>query len=1513
MDLDLELVDVDGGRHRVRVDAGPHTRVGDVRAAVRAFHAADRAFFLGGIQLDDDSTLRDAGLVPGAVVGLGHPAAEPTTSPAATGAPGPWELAVIGGLDSGLTVPLPAGGDVRIGRGPAGGVVLNDPEVSREHAGLTITEPETVELRDLDSRNGVAWDGFRLDGPAVLREADVFQLGETVLQLRRPAHPAALLSPARGQFGSLVNRPPRIPGARAEPVFDVPAAPAEPRAFRFPVASVVLPLIAAAVMFLVMPGARYYLAFMLLSPVMLMVSAWSDRRGGRAEYRRLTAEHDQALERLDADLSAHAAESERRLRAESPDPATLLAIAEGPGGRLWERRPRDEDFLLLRCGLVDRALAARVTGGAPAVTMPTCRLVPELVDLPTLGVVGVAGPRPTVLALSRALLVQLAVLHDPDSVGLVLLTDRADATPAWEWLLWLGHLRPGATAAGGPWRLVGADPGQAETRIAELRVIIARRRAAVGGPPAGGATVDGPTVDGPAGDGRAYVVVVDGSRQARALRGFTDLLRDGPTARVYVLCLDDELEGLPDECRATLAAQGAGGSRLRVSQPGAEPVGSVLADGVSADLAGRIARALRPLRLLGSAQRAELPATVRYTELAKAASVTALARPAGPSTRILLGAGVDGPVSVDLRRDGPHALVAGTSGAGKSELLQTMVASLAQMNPPDALTFLLVDYKGGSAFTAAAALPHCVGLVTDLDGHHAHRVLDSLGAELRRRERLLAAAGARDIDELWALAERESAAGPGRTGPALPRLVVIVDEFATLVEEVPDFVPGLVGIGMRGRSLGIHLVLATQRPAGVVTPDLRANVNLRICLRVTSQADSVDVIGVQDAAQLSSAQPGRAYLRTGHRELALFQAARVGGPAVADPARPGEAAGAAGTAATAGPTGTGLPRVVAWGLAEAGAVSRAVTPEAASSRTDLDVIIADLRAAAERDGFAGPRRPWLEPLPEVLTGADLAAFPTGDDPAVACAGPGTDAQAGTGTGAGTPVRLAIGLADLPSEQLQRPFLLDLERAGCVAVIGTVRSGRSTALRTVAASLIQTAGPADAQLYVIDCGNGGLRSLAALPHTGAVIDGADSARLDRLVAFLDQEITLRRERLAVAGYSSLAEQRSAAAPGDRLPYLVVLLDQIEAFQARYNEIDGGRLVEAVERLLRHGSSVGIMVLFSTDRSGFGYRVSGLVESRLVLRQADREDYSVCGVDRLRVPTRMPTGRALWAATGEQVQIARHDPADIGALAAGLAGHSPVPAGRGPRRLDPLPDRVTQTDLTGPAGPAGAPSVCTPAVGGDELAAVDIDLAALGGCFVVAGPPGSGRSGALVSIVTTLRGRVSGDLPVLALAPRPSPLRGLAGLPGVRAVVENSAELAERLEEAVDARTAVAVVVDDAELVDDLSVSDLLEVFLRGARDTGSLLVVAGTTEDLVAARYRGWIAGTRRSRSGLLLCPAQPADGEVFDLRLPRSVIGQWPAGRALLVTRGRHQFVQVLDHGDPRTVAPTTAGAGARS
>ena len=186
------------------------------------------------------------------------------------------------------------------------------------------------------------------------------------------------------------------------------------------------------------------------------------------------------------------------------------------------------------------------------------------------------------------------------------------------------------------------------------------------------------------------------------------------------------------------------------------------------------------------------------------------------------------PFSIDLRADGPHGLVAGMTGAGKSELLQTLIASLALSHPPDRLALLLVDYKGGAAFKDCVDLPHTVGLVTDLDAHLTQRALASLNAELQRRERVLRDAGAKDLADLEA---RDPASAP-------PSLLIAIDEFATLATEVPDFVEGIVDVAQRGRSLGVHLLLATQRPGGVVSENIRANTNLRIALRVNEPAES---------------------------------------------------------------------------------------------------------------------------------------------------------------------------------------------------------------------------------------------------------------------------------------------------------------------------------------------------------------------------------------------------------------------------------------------------------------------------------------------------------------------------------------------------------------------------------------------------------------------------------------------------------------------------------------------------
>ena len=1493
-----------GERLPVAVEADPATPARGLAEALAALlpGAPPGPLYLEGRRLPERLPLAETAIVAGAVVGLGAPAGEPRPP---EGAEAELELAVAGGLSGGSSVPAPAGREVRVGRSPASDLVVDDGEVSREHACLSVApDGAGAELRDSGSRNGTRWTGYRLEGSATLEPGDVFQAGETVLQLRRPQPPADLVE--RDPRAPLLrfNRPPRIAPAEVPPELAVPAEPEKPKARRFPLAAVLLPLLLGGGLFLFARGSggnyAFYLAFIALSPLMALANLASDHFGGRKEYRRRKAAYDQEVAALEARLAGLVAAEERAAREALPDPAAVLAIATGPSARLWERRRGDDDFLRLRVGLADRPATVRLRAAhGQERRPPPARMVPVAVDLPAAGVLGVAAPRPVGLRLVRALLAQAAALHAPPDLGLVVLTGGDEAAD-WEWCTWLPHCEPhlhGMEAR----RLVAVDARQAEARLAELRTLVEERRdeqraRLAAGPPAG----------------RRILLLLDGARRLRNLRGLAEVLRDGPAVGVYALCLDADEGSLPDECGAVALVTSASGTRLLLRPPhGAAPVEAVLGDGLPGRLAERLAHALAPLRPLGGDGSGDgaVPEAVRFLDLADGPArgsppagragigpdeVLARwrAQPEGRSTVALLGAGADGPVRVDLRRDGPHALVAGTSGAGKSELLQTLIASLALGNTPDALTFVLVDYKGGSAFKECKELPHCVGFVTDLDGHLVDRALASLGAELKRREQLLGEADAKDIEDYWA-----------RTGGRLPRLVIVIDEFATLVEEVPDFVRGVVGVGMRGRSLGVHVVLATQRPAGVVNAEIRANVNLRVCLRVTSAHESNDVIDAPDAERISKRTPGRAWLRTGHGELTLFQTARVGWPSPAGGPDRG------GTACTP----------VAWRrrLAELGAARERRGGEPGEGAggptgTDLGAIVDAVRAAADRLGVQAPASPWLPPLPEVVTVAELAEF---DEPRGGPVGAGA-LQPSSARAA--PLAVPVGLADRPAAQAQVPFVLDLERTGSVLVAGTVRSGRSTVLRTLAGALAAAASPADVHLYALDCGNRALQALGALPHCGAVVDGDDGARVERLLGMLVAEVARRQRAFAADGYASLAEQR-AAAPDRALPHLVVLLDRMETFHATYLDLDGGRLVDQVEHLLRHGPAVGVSLVIAADRAGLPHRVLGSIESRLVLRQADGDGYAVLGVAKRQVPTAMPAGRGLWAATGEEVQVAllSADPAGasqaraVRALAA-AAAHADLPRERLPRRVDPLPERITLAELARRRDEAGSPrcsgpapagrnaaasrpaTVCTVAAGGDQLGPVDLDLAEAGACFVVAGPPRSGRSTALACMVRSLRGREQGTVPVLLVTPRPSPLRELGGLPGVAGVLRPGPELGDELGEVLGEREGpLALVVDDAELLADGPAALRLEQAVRGARDQGVLVLAAATTQDLLLNRYRGWLADARRGRTGLLLNPTSHLDGEVFELKLSRSLSGAWPPGRGLLVVRGSGELVQV--------------------
>ncbi|HEX5561361.1 MAG TPA: FtsK/SpoIIIE domain-containing protein, partial [Nocardioidaceae bacterium] len=711
---------------------------------------------------------------------------------------------------------------------------------------------------------------------------------------------------------------------------------------------------------------------------------------------------------------------------------------------------------------------------------------------------------------------------------------------------------------------------------------------------------------------------------------------------------------------------------------------------------------------------------------------------------------------------------------------------LAAANRPDELGFVLVDYKGGSAFADCARLPHTLGLVTDLDEDLTRRALESLTAEVTRRERLLAAYGAKDLEDYQALVDA-AATGDGADGPPrLGRLVLVIDEFRVLAEELPDFLDGLVRLAAVGRSLGIHLVLATQRPGGIVSADIKANVNLRIALRVRDTSDSVDVVDAPDAARISERTPGRALGRTGSSPLVEFQTARVGGRG------PGEVR-----------TPVTVRRAPWQTLGDP--PPRSAAPPAHDGPTDLSLIVDALRESASRLGVTPPPSPWLPPLPALVTARDLASRTD------------THTRADSDRSA-----VPFGLLDLPTEQRQAPATFDLAAGACLAVAGTARSGRTTLLRTIAATAADRHSPTDLALYAIDSG-GGLAGLDALPHSGAVVPVDDTERTARLLRRLTEEVGRRQKLLAANG--SL----------DSLPRLLLLIDGWEALQHTHEDVDMGKALDLVPQLVRSGPGVGLLTVVSGERGVLTGQLGSSLPLRVVLRLADPTDAVIAGVPPREVPKDLPPGRGHLvrdrsarllqvAVPGDDVSGTSHAGAvdEIARRAACLPGSPPftVPA---------MPTAVAQDAVTGTD--AARPGFVPVGLGDEDVSVVGFDLAVDGRKLVVAGHPGSGRSTALLTIA---RGLLSQGFDVAALAPSPSVLSDLVEAVGHFGIGDDD-KLAALLAGGRVHGRPLAVVVDDADQLDGGAYEPVLLGLLDRLPTSGDVLVLAGSTPELVG-RY-----------------------------------------------------------------------------
>ncbi len=1113
----------------------PKATVADLRDALGLAdaHVLHRA----GRPLGADDLLADTGLVDGERLTLDGEVPEPVETDSV--------LAVVSGADSGRLVARVSDGSITIGRGDHNDLRIDSPTVSDSHT-VVASERGQVTVRDLGSHNGTWIDGELAVAETAVGDGDRIRLGASTVRVvpwtRSDRAMGAGAAAADGRGRILLNRPPRRPRPSAPAPVQAPEKPAEGDGPSFSLVAFVVPIVFAGVMVAVMGSWRYAL-FALLSPVMLVGNYVSGRRRAGRDRAGAARTWRAALDGFGASLDEAALEERTFRQSRVLDGPELRRRVGLPSSLLWERRLDADDAMTVGLGRGD------VPWDPPVTTEGSRSIAPEveqeiaarrtLSDLPILadlraGPVGLVGEPSAVRAVARTTMAQLAVAHGPADLSFVVLTEE-QRLAEWRWAQLLPHLE----SDDGGVRVLAGEAASVYCRSLE-ETLAADGRVVVLAP--------------------AVLVVVDDVELLHGRGSPARRLLERSDRNVYGLVLVDEDEQLPASTSVVARLEDVLGTMTVTDAIGGRPLGAGTADMISVDIAAELAAGMArfedPEQSLGGQA---LPPAVDFVELTGPLDPGEIGRRwtnAPPGLVTGLGIGIDGPVDIDLVADGPHALVAGTTGAGKSEFLRSLVVGLAVNYSPDDLVFVLIDYKGGSAFDACARLPHVVGMVTDLDEHLAERALRSLEAELRHRERLLRNVAAGDLDEY------RRAASP--SGP-LPRLVVIIDEFATLRSELPDFVASLVGIAQRGRSLGVHLVLATQRPSGAVDANIRANTNLRVALRVQDSGDSTDVIDEGGAAQIARDRPGRAFLRRGAGDLVAVQTGYVSG---------------------ARRSGADKRLRIAPIELGAGRPPRFPTSPSEGEESQLEHLVGCVEAAAL--DVSEPRRPWLPDLPERL---------------------GTDSYVGLASSDGADLVLAV--VDEPDRQ--RRVTAGWEPAeGHLAVFASLGRGATTLLRSLIIALGDQDRERPSWVYVADHGAGGLAGVERLPHVGARLDEQEVDRHRRLLTMLDALVDSRR-----ADPGSIAEE----------PLVVLVVDGLAGFLDGAEAGSGDVNADLFGRIVRDGPAVGVvMALSATTSRDIPRPLHGLLRRQFVMGLSDPSEYSALGVRSRSMPVMRP-GRVL----------------------------------------------------------------------------------------------------------------------------------------------------------------------------------------------------------------------------------------------------------------------------------------------
>lgn len=842
--------------------------------------------------------------------------------------------------------------------------------------------------------------------------------------------------------------------------------------------------------------------------------------------------------------------------------------------KLWERTSRQNDFLIVRLGIGELPLVADISYSEKRFSLDDDNLQEELYTLCEMPkvlknvpitislfenyILGIVGERNCVKALAKGLILQLTALFAYDELKLVILYDN-DEKEDFQFVKWLPHVWSDNQQI----RFIATN----ETELKEISVYLEREIEKRSNMNETDLNTEKPY----------YVIFSLNRKLANRAEVLKQLYCKKINLRMSVITFYDEIKNIPNESLAVVEIREEQGKIFDMNDISGKSIlfkPDVL---VYHDLT-EVSKHLMNVPLDLSDSATSLPQMITFLELFDVGKVEHLNslnrwKENDPTKTLQTEVGVDAMGErffLDLHEKfhGPHGLVAGMTGSGKSEFIITYILSMAVNYHPNEVAFILIDYKGGGMAKSFEKLPHTAGIITNLDGAAIKRSLVSIESELKRRQSIFADAGKKVGVSNIDIYKYQKLYREGKVSEPLQHLFIISDEFAELKTQQPEFMTQLISAARIGRSLGVHLILATQKPSGVVDDQIWSNSKFRVCLKVQERSDSMDMLKRPDAAELSVT--GRFYLQVGYNELfEMGQSAWAGAPyfpsdqVVVDKD----------------------DSVSVINLS--GQVIKSIKMDSQKGNTNnpqkqLDVITEYLRKIAEEEKIK-IRSLWLDPIPEIIFRDELIAKYHCDEKN------------------GMILNPVIGEYDDPAKQRQCILRLPITEAGNTILYGSAESGKTTFLNTMIYSLIHEHTPKEVNLYVLDFASETLRVFASAPHVGDVVLSYEKEKIHNLFKMLYKEMTARKKLLSEYGgdFASFSKKEDCD-----MPSIVVVIHNFMAFTELYEEKE-----EAVGYLSREGSKYGIyFVLTALSTNAVRFRLLQNFKQLLTLQLNDENDYA-----------------------------------------------------------------------------------------------------------------------------------------------------------------------------------------------------------------------------------------------------------------------------------------------------------------